>query len=325
MPFMPGYTTNPLVSANKIADLLLEGFNIAFFEEFKRTDSKHTKFFKTMKSDKYSEAFFSTIGLGLAVEANEGGPTEFEDLAPGEVKEITISEYRKGYRISRRTIEDDRYKVSSKPFKSLPKCFKAKKESVCAGLVGGAFTTTLGWDPVTAAGVAICSTAHNYASGKFDLVTGSATTTWSNRLAIDSAPTPDTLQTMRILATNTRDREGNPIETNPDMLFASNSLTPSIWPIFHSTNKAFELSNTKSTWGAGGLWNMKVEDWKWMSSTTAWFMLDSDETPFTLLERIPVHVENDYDNNNHFYRYFGRERFGVGAIEPRGVWGTPGA
>lgn len=323
MPYMANYQQHPLATAAANSRVLLQGFNEVFMEEFKRSKPMFEEVCQVKKSDKLSEVYVSFVGLGLAVESNDAGPTEFEDLSNGEVKEIRNYEYRKGYRISQATLEDDLQGITERPMKALPKCMEMKVESTAAAMVGGSFTTTYGWDPAGTT-TPICSTSHQYTTGKYDLVTGAAGTTWSNRLAADSAPTPDTMSTMYVQTTQLRDREGYPIDMEPSFILCRETLAPVFWAILNSANKAFEFSNTKSIFGPGGSWNMPVKVWKWLPSTTAWFMIDKENTPFIHQWRIKPYIGKDQSKENYLTRVFARMRYGQGALEPRGIWGTPG-
>lgn len=321
--YVPGYSTSPLQSASANARLLLEGFHTVFFDELKEGKEVYSKIFDVQKSDKRSEVVFEMVGLGMAPQANDGGPTEFEDMVNGGSRETIHLDYRKGYRVTAATLEDDLYGITKQGMKQLPRAFKRRVESLCAGIVAGTFTTTKGLDPVTAAGVALCSTSHNYASGKYDAITASAT--WSNRPASDSAPTPETIQSLMIQGSKLRTREGFPMDTDFNTVICPPDLTPTFYKIFNTDKKPFSNENTKNLFASGSMWNMDVIEWKWLTSTTAWWILDKEQSPFVFYWRVKPYFDNDYDNNNHVHQYFGRMRCSADAYEPRGILGTTGA
>jgi phage major head subunit gpT-like protein len=321
--YYPNYTTSPLQSASANARILLEGFHTVFYDELKETPDTYSKIFNIEKSDKRSEVVFSMGGLTMATLANDGGPTEFEDIFNGGSKEVRHLEYRKGYRVTAATLEDALYGITKKAMKQLPRVFPRRVESYCAGLVGGSFTTTYCLEDDNSATTAVCSDSHDYASGKSDMVFGT-TTAQSNVLAVASAPTPATLQTAVTQFRKIRGRVGEPLEQEPNTVLAPIDLEPVFWKVFNSVNQAFEFSNTKGIFGPSGPWNMKVQTWKWPPSTTAWWIMDSESSPFTLFWRVKPEFKNDYDMNNHVHRYFGRMRLSGAAFDWRGILGTTG-
>lgn len=318
--YKPNYTTSPLASAAANSRLLIEGFNTVFYEEMKRAKPMYEEIFDVKKSDKLSEVYTSFAGLGLAVQANDGGPTEFEDLSNGEVKEIRNYEYRKGYRVTQATLEDDLYGITDRPMKALPKCMEAKVESTAAALVDASFTTTYAMDPSSTT-IPLVGTSHNYISGKFNLVTNSAAD-WQNKLSVSASCTPEGIADLYILSERAVDREGYPIEFGKKFILVPPDLYPTAWASMNSSNQAFELSNTKAITGSGGPWQMAIKQWKWLNDTSQWYMIDPENTPFIHQWRIKPYVDKDYDKNNFVSRIFARMRYGQAAMNARGIWGS---
>ncbi len=321
--YKANYATSPLATAAANSRVLLEGFHTAFMEEMKRAKPMYEEIFDVKKSDKLSEVYASWAGLGLAVLASDGGPTEFEDLSNGEVKEIRNYEYRKGYRITQATLEDDLYGITDRPMRSLPKSMEAKVESTAAALVGLSFTTTYGWDP-QATNIPLIGNSHNWITGKFNLVTNS-TADWSNVLSVAGPPTPENIADLYILSEKATDREGYPIEFGKKFILTAPDEYPTAWASMNSSNQAFELSNTRAITGPGSPWNMQTKQWKWLPAGDPWFMVDPENSPFIHQWRIKPYVDKDEDKNNFIQRVFARMRYGQGALEPRGIWGTLGS
>lgn len=322
-PYVPGYATHPLQSTNAKAKTLLEGYRAAWFYEHDIADTVCDKLFESRKSNRRSEVEFAMIGLGLAQSSGEGQETPFESITDNSSKETQWITYKLGYMVTREAIDDDRYNIHRTASKKLPRAFKYRKEANCAGTLGGVFSTTLGFDPVTTTGVAVASTSHNFASGKSHLVSGA--TTWSNRLATDSALSWETLKTAQILMANTPSDEGFPLNLTGNTLVIPVDISDVAWEICNSSKRPDSDENTSNILSKGNPWNVDVVVWKWLPTTTEWHLIDKSELNAFWYNRNKPEFHDDTDWNKGILRFYGYSRGNSDINEPRGIVSTPGA
>lgn len=321
--YLASYANHPLQEANAKARVITKGYRIMWYLTNKRAKPISTKLFEQRTSDQRSEVDFSMVGLGLAQASNEMGETPFEPILDGDSKETQWIIYKKGYMASREGIADDQYGVHKKTARKLAQSFIYRKEANCAATLSGVFTTTRGFDPVTTAGVAICSTSHNFANGKSNLV--STENTWSNRLAVDSPISYESIKTAQLLMLKTPDREGHPMDLKADCLVVPIDIYDRACEVTKTQKVPYSDENTRSVVGPGGEWSMPtIIPWKWLTSTTAWFAIDKDEFNGFWVSRDKAELHEDMDWNKGIYRWFGYMRGNSDINEPRGIVGTPG-
>jgi phage major head subunit gpT-like protein len=298
--------------------LLVEGFRTLFYMELQEAPSVFPKIFEIRESNKRSETDFEFVGLTMAQQAVIGGQTEFESILDGGTKETKNLLFKKGFQVAEEDREDDLYGVLGKTGKMLPKTFTRRAEASAASVWAGMFSTTVGFD-----GLPICSTAHPFVPGRSNVTTGAAT--WSNRLAVDSALSPETLSSLQILLRQTRTREGMPGGLNANTLVVPVELEVRAWEILQSMYKAYTDTNERNIHGSDGKWPLKVISWEWIPSSTMYAVLDSQMTPFFFQWRLRPEFRQQTAMNNGIEEFYGRMRYGVDANEPRGIAGTPGA
>ena len=298
--------------------LLVEGYRTLFYMELKEAPSVFPKIFEVRESNKRSETDFEFVGQTMAQQSVIGGQTEFESILDGGTKETKNLLFKKGFQVAEEDVEDDLYGVLGKTGKMLPKTFTRRCEASAASVWAGMFSTTVGFD-----GQPICSTTHPFVAGRSNVTTGA--NTWSNRLASDSALSPEMLQSLQILLRQTRTREGMPGGLIGDTLVVPVELEARAWEILASMYKAYTDTNERNIHGQGGKWPLEVISWEWIPSSTMYAVLDSAMTPFFFQWRRRPQFREQTDLNNGIQQFYGRMRYGVDANEPRGVAATPGA
>lgn len=309
---------NPLSTAAVGNRLIIEGFYNMYYQELSETPSTFEKIVEIRESDKRFETDFEFVGLTMAQARNIGQGVEYEAPLDGGTKSITHTSYAKGVQFTQEDMDDDLYGVLVKVSKELPKTITRRVESVNAGNVAGVFSTTTGFD-----GLALCSTAHTFPNGRADVITGA--TTWSNRLAIDSALSPESLTSLMVLLAKQKSREGMPVDMEPDTLLIPPDLMPRASQIMKSMYQPFTDTNEVGNFGPGGIYKLKIVEWKWLPSTTMYLVLDSKNTPFYHYWRERPFFNKETDYNSRVQKFTCGARFSAGASEPRGFAGTPGA
>jgi hypothetical protein len=309
---------SPLPSLAAGARLLVEGFRTLFYQELKETASVFPQVFEIRESRKRSETDFEMLGPTMAQLSTIGAPSPQQTIADGNTKEVINLLYKLSMRFTEEDIEDDLYSVLGRAGKLLPKTFTRRSEALAAGTFAQMFTTLLGFD-----GSAICSTSHSYYAGYSDIVTGA--TTWSNRLAVDSALSPETLQGLQLLLTTTKTREGIPAGLTGKVLVFPPHLEARAWETVSSLYRAYTDTNEKNTFAQGALWPIKCLKWEWLPSTTMYALIDPEQTPFFYQWRSRPQFREQTDMNNGVQEFYGKMRCNASACEPRGVAATPGA
>ncbi len=297
---------------------LTEGFYTWFLYELEEAKTTLERIFEIRTSKKRSETDAEFVGTTMAQLATIAGQSEFESPFDGGTKQIDMLLFKKAYQVAEQDVEDDLYGLLEKVARSLPVTFVRRAESLAAGHVASIFSATTGFD-----GVPICSTAHPFPPGRPNMTTGAAT--WSNRLAVDAALSPENLQSLQILLRQTRTREGAPAGLRGKVLLHPVELEGRAHEILKSTYKAYTDTNEVNVFGQGGLWPIEPISWEWLPSATAYFLIDPDHSPFYWYWRQRPLFRDQTEINSGVYQYFGVMRCAPGSSEPRGLAATPGA
>lgn len=202
--------------------------------------------------------------------------------------------------------------VSKTRATSNARAFRQTKERVCANIYNRAFSGSyLGAD-----GVALCSTAHPNTSGG----------TFSNKLTVDADLSEAALEDMLIQIMQATDDRGLLINLMPKSLhvapanwFNANRILKSALQPGNSNNDINVLNATSAIPGG-----VKLNHY--FTAPQAWFVRTNVESGKGMLflerEGISFDQDNDFDTKNA--KALGYERYSVGFVDPRAVYGSNG-
>lgn len=295
--------------ANKsgFGDLLEPGFREIFDDNYKETDRVFTQCFRQNNSSKQDERDSAVSGFGLLTVKQPGQPIQYEDPVQMYDTLYTHVTYAKGFKVDKETYDDDLYNVMSRKPRALGRAARRTEETQAAALWNDAFATTqLGGD-----GVPLCSTIHPRSDG------GS---TQSNAHA-SGLPFNETNYEIEKLAMRRQlDDKGMKIDVMPDKILIPIDLEKAANIVFNSKLRSATADNDMNPY----LNELTVIPWIYLTSTTAHFLIDSDqyEVNWFWREKLSFKQDDAFETDVALFKV--RERFSNGFSDWRGVYGSKG-
>ena len=287
-------------------DLLEPGLRKIFDDRYKEIPEVFSSIFHVNSSGVDVERDSAVTGFGLLTATAEGAPIPYED--PIQMYDVSYVhlKYTKGFKVSEELVEDDRYNVIKKKPAALARSARRTAEYLGSQVFNNAFSSGVGGDAKY-----LCSVAHPRADGG---------TQQSNASGSGITLTETNLNTGLLAMRGQLDDKGMKIGVKSTIL-----LVP---PTLHKT--AVEI--TKSSLRSGTADNelnyyngmVRVIDWDWLSSSTAWFLLDSDVHQLEWFWRIRPEFKQDNSFDTGMALFKTRMRCSRGWSDWRGVWGSLG-
>src|SRR5690606_21975764 len=115
--------------------------------------------------------------------------------------------------------------------------------------------------------------------------------------------------------------KGQKIMAEAGVLLIGRTLNKTAYEILNSTNKSGTPNNDTNYYKGIGL---NVKSWHYITSTTAWFLIDPDLHELNWFWRVQPQFkqDNSFDTGAALYKV--RERFSKGWSDWRGIWGSQG-
>jgi phage major head subunit gpT-like protein len=289
-------------------DLLEPGFREIFDDNFKEKEQVFPQLFHVNTSAKQDEKDSAVSGFGLMQETAEGAPIDYED--PVQMYDVTYThlKYTKGFKVSREMYEDDLYNIMNKKPAALGKSARRTAENQAAQVFINAFTSTqLGGD-----GEELCSTVHPRADGS-----GS---TQSNASATGITLTEENLETALVAMRDQLDDKGQVIDIMPSVILVPIDLRKTAHLIVDSPLRQGTADNDANVYKN----QFQIIDWIYLTSTTAWFLIDKNQHELNWFWRIRPEFKQDDSFDTDMALYKSRQRFSRGFSDWRGVWGSAG-
>ena len=290
-----------------IAKLLEPGIRKVLFESYGALNQKFSQVFHVLSSDKAQEEDISMSGIGLLDEAGEGEPTNYEDPSIGYPVSYVHKKFKKGIKITEEAFEDEKYNQMNKQAKNLGVAANRTVEVKAASILNGAFGVTVatGGD-----GKALCASDHPRLDG------GAAQ---SNTSTMDLAE--DAIKTAKLAMRATLDDKGQKIVVMPSAIIVPAALQETAQILINSkgrTGTAYtnEINVNENT--------LEIIDWDYLTSDTAWFMIDKaiHELNFFWRKNLTLQKDTSVDTDEYLWKV--KMRFSVGFSNWRGFWGSTG-
>lgn len=246
-------------------------------------------------------------GFGAAPELPDGTAVTYETGGILFIQRYTYKVYGLAFALTKVLVEDgDHIKLGQTFSRHLAQSLVETKETLCANVVNRAFNSSYaGGD-----GVALINTAHPIVGSSF-----------SNRLATDSALSHTSLEQMMIQIRNAVDNNGKRIRLAPKKLVVPPALQYQADRILNSEKQSGTANNDKNTLKGA----LEIADISRLTSQTAWFIQTDASEGMKMMVRRKVEkgMEGDFETDS--MRYKATERYGVGFTDPRCLFGTVGA
>jgi len=292
---------------NTFGDLLEPGFRQIFDDVYKEIPQVFPSLLHVNTSTKQDEKDSAISGFGLLALTSEGGAIDYEDPVQMYDKRYVHSKYTKGFKVSEELYEDDQYGVIKKKPAALARAARRTTESKAADLFNNAFSTSyLGGDAKP-----LVSVSHPRSDGG---------TAQSNGSSTGLTLTETNLETGRLALRAHLDDKGMKIESMADTLLVPPALEKQAHIIVDSNLRSDSADNDLNFYKG----KLRIVVWDWLTSTTAWFLLDSRMHELNWFWRIQPEFKQDTAFDTGMALYKTRTRFSNGFSDYRGVWGSKG-
>lgn len=290
------------------ADALTPGFRKIFDDAFAEEPMLLEKLFHVNTSVKDTEKDSGVTGFALPQETSEGAPINYDD--PVQMYDVTYShrKYSQGFKVTRETIEDDLYRIISKLPDKLGRAMRRGAENQAANVFIRAFTAAYsdGGDSEE-----LASTVHPRSD---------AGASQSNASATGITFTEDNLETGRQALIGQLDDRGLIIDVMPDMLIIPIELEKDAHIIVDTPMRSGTADNDMNFNQS----KFEIVMWKYLTSATAWFLMDKSQHQLNWFWRRRPEFANDELFDTEYAVYKSTMRFSNGWSDWRGFWGSQG-
>lgn len=305
---MPG-----VINTGSHPKLLWPGVREVWGQVYDAHPVEYTDLYEMRSSTRAYEQDVQVTGFGLAPIKAQGAPVSYDSEMQGWINTYAHIAYALGYIVTKEEIEDNMYKeVAQRRAKANAFSCNQTVENVAAFLYNNAFVSTF---YATPDGQPLISTAHVNASGG----------TYSNRITTPADLSEVSLEDLTIQIMDARMDRGLRISVMPQTLH----IAPNEWYNANRILKSVLQNNTannainvlKATNAFPG--GIKLNHY--FTDPDAWFIRTNIPNGMTFFWRNKPQFDqdNDFDTKNaKSATYF---RFSVGATDPRGIYGSPGA
>lgn len=295
----------PTFKAN-FGDLLEPGLREIYDSRYAEIPSVFPQLLTVNTSTKQSEKDSAISGFGYFDETTEGGTVVYED--PVQMYDVTYThkKWTKGFKVSEEMFDDDLYRIINRKPGQLAIAAKRTAEYQAADLFNNAFTT-VGGD-----GKPLCSVLHPRSDG------GSVQ---SNKSTTNVTLGDTNLNTAVLAFESQLDDKGMKIATEAKTLLVGRTLKKTATVLTQSeglTQTDYNDMNYSKSLG------LKVVSWHYLSSTTAWFLLDQSVALLNWFWRKQPEFKQDNAFDTGMALFKASMRFSKGFSDWRGVWGSKG-
>lgn len=292
---------------SSFGDLLEPGFREIFDDAFQELPLVFPQLFHVNSSTKQDEKDSGVTGFGLMANTGEGEQVDYED--PIQMYDVRYihQKYTKGFKVSEELYEDDQYNVIKKKPAALARSARRTAEASAADVFNHAFNTSyLGGDAKP-----LASVSHPRSDGG---------TSQSNASATGLPLTEENLETGRTAARTQLDDKGMRIQTMPDTILVPVALEKQASIIANSTMRSGTADNDLNFYKG----RFKIVAWEYLTSDTAWFLLDSRQHQLNWFWRVKPEFKQDVAFDTGMALFKCRTRFSNGFSDWRGVWASKG-
>lgn len=293
---------------SNFGDLLEPGFREIYDNRYAEIPEMFSQILKVDSSDKQDEKDSAVSGFGYFNETSESGQINYED--PVQMYDVTYThkKYTKGFKISEEMYEDDLYRIMNKKPGQLAVAARRTAEYYAASVFNNAFSTSYtGGD-----GTPLASTVHPRSDG------GSSQ---SNASATGLVLNETNLETGNLAMDGQLDDKGMKIAAETKVLLVPRALRKTASILVESEGRPETADNDINYYRNLGI---KVMSWHYLTSNTAWFLLDPTVHLVTWFWRIKPEFKQDTAFDTGMALYKSRMRFSKGFSDWRGIYGSKG-
>lgn len=291
---------------SNFGDLLEPGLRKIFDDKFDEIPEVYSNIFHVNNSSVDVERDSAVTGFGLLTQTAEGASIEYED--PIQMYDVSYVhlKYSKGFKVSEELMEDDRYNVIKKKPAALARSCRRTAEYLASQVFNNAFSSGTGGDSKY-----LCSVEHPRADGG---------TAQSNASGSGITLTETNLNTALLAMRGQLDDKGMKIQAKADILLVPPDLEKTAQILTNSQLRPETADNDYNYYK--GI--VDVISWDWLSSSTAWFLIDRGLHQLEWFWRIRPEFKQDNSFDTGMALFKSRMRCSRGWSDWRGVWGSKG-
>ena len=275
-------------------------------------EPEYTQYLKTGRMDGPEIEALQLTGVRRLLERGDGEEVTFEDPVIGNKVVGVDKEYALGIAITKRTVEDDKYRKANQAAKWLARATRLTYEYRAAALLDDAFAgaTFTGLD-----GLAMCHTAHTL------LNPGSGATTTQNRPTTEVGFGLTGINALLDLSELMKDENGDPSPMKVDTVIYNPTQKSKAIQIFGSDLEPFTADNQDNA-VKKRLPTIKHVVKRYTTNTTSYHLVDSRLNDAWVLTRRPVEFSDDFDFKTSAAMYMAAVRFLIWFADHRGWLGS---
>lgn len=297
-----------MAERSNFQNLLDVGLRTVFFDRYEQEPQVMPSIFSVNTSDRDIETDSGVTGFGKLQQTDELGTLDYEDPLKMYNTVYRHKKYTKGFRVSEELMEDDQYNVIKKMPGALAKSVVYTTESYAASVLNNGFNT--GYTSY-GDGLPLFSTAHTRVDGG---------TNQSNASAAGITLTEGNLEPANLALEKVLNDKGEIVHFMADTLIIPVDLRKTANIITGSEMRPGTANNDTNIYQNA----YKVVPWRYLTSTTAWFLADSNQHQLTWFWRLKPEYKSDYSFNAGASLNKVRVRFSYGWSDWRGIWGSKG-
>ena len=304
-----------VIATGAFSEDLWPGIQKWFGDSYEEWPAVWSKLVDVYQSDKAFEKFQGVTGYGLAGVKDQGGMIPYRDKFQGFPREIINVTYGIGSTITYEMMRYDQYNLFKKIPTELAKSVRQTEETVVGNLLNNGFSTATN-PTLTADGLSLLNASHLLAASAGQTVRNTPTT------ASDLSQT--SLEQARIDISNFLDDQGLPIQYMAKKLVVPRESVNLAEKIL-GTEYEVETGNNTINPVSSSRQPIELIVSPWLTDTDAWFVKTSCEDGLVFTEVDPVMLDRDNDFDTKNLKFSAMRLFGVGAVDWRGYYGSPGA
>ncbi len=289
--------------------LFRSGLRKDFRDSFQHYEPEYPMFLKQGRMEGPEIEASIITGLKRLLERGDGESVTYEDPVLGPKVAGVDKEFALGFIITRRTVEDDKYKKANQASKWLAEATRMTYEYRSAALMDDAFSgsTFMGID-----GLRLCHTAHT-------LINSTSTVANQTSTAVGFGVTG--VNALLNLAQACKNENGDPMKVVPDTVIYNPGNIDKAMKIFGGDLEPFTADNDINTIKRR-MPGIKHVVKRYTTDTTDYYLVDSRLNDAWFLVRRPVEFDDTFDFDTDAAKYKATTRFLVWFVDWRGWYGA---
>lgn len=294
-----------------------------FVTSMKNHEWQYDKIFNIKETKRDHEIYGGMSGVPQFSKVPELGEIPFKDPVQWYPVNFVPDKFASGLVVSQEMIDDEQHDAIKQEVSNLTTQAYRFVEIAAANIFNLAFSTAV----VGGDGLNLISTKHIREDGQATFSNTFVANT-ATQLPLEENDTNGALATAITLFAKQTDEFGQPIASIPDTLIVPVDLARVAWSLTKNTVKPGATNpqiNTFNTNIPNVGTPMNVIVWPYLTSATAWFLLDSKMHTLTFLWRKKPNLYGpDYIATNQSHIWTCDMRFATGWINPRYIFGSKG-